>query len=68
MAKSIWVIAEDGGVEGLSDPFMAFLDEAEARQCMELLGKPLAGTSAKLIEVPLWMSDSTRALLGDELP
>lgn len=65
MARSIWVIAEDGGVEGLGEPFMAFLDEAEAKQCMELLSKPLVGTSAKLIEVPLWMSNATRTMLGE---
>ena len=64
MARSIWVIAEDFGPEGLKEPFMAFLEEAEAKQCMELLGKPLAGTSAKLIKVPLWMSDATRDVFG----
>jgi len=68
MAKSIWVIAEDYGPEGLREPFMAFLNEDEARQCIHLLGKPFAGTSARLIEVPLWMSDATRNALGIPKP
>ncbi len=62
MSRSIWVIAEDYGTEGLREPFMAFLDKPEAEQCMELLGKPLAGTSARLIEVPVWSTAGRAAL------
>lgn len=65
MGKVIWVIAEDLGCEGLREPFMAFLDKSVAEQAMDLLCKPLAGTSARLIEVPVWDTAGRAALQDD---
>lgn len=54
MSEKIWVICEDFGTEGLSEPAMAFEEEETASEAMKLLGKPVAGTSMKLFAVPLW--------------
>ena len=54
LPQHIWVIGFDYGVDGKTEPEMAFKSEGEAKEAERLLDKCTDGTQCYVTKVPLW--------------
>ena len=54
MTKTVWVVSEDGGYEGLREPWMVFEDKETAESVVEALKQLEVPSNLKISATLVW--------------